>query len=93
MNVKEHYAVLARKKLRELQLEQKYTAAEFSRLVGIKSEQQLYHYECDVNKITIDTLIFAPSCLQADIHQFFESLIAEKIRQEHDAFSLINSDI
>lgn len=59
MNVKEHYAVLAGKKLRELRLEQKYTAAEFARLAGIKSEQQLYRYERGMNKITIDTLIFA----------------------------------
>ncbi|EFE51741.1 DNA-binding helix-turn-helix protein [Providencia rettgeri DSM 1131] len=92
MNVKEHYAVLAGKKLRELRLEQKYTAAEFARLAGIKSEQQLYRYERGMNKITIDTLIFALSCLQVDIPQFFESLIVEEIRQEKAEFSLINSD-
>ncbi|HEM8293631.1 helix-turn-helix domain-containing protein [Providencia vermicola] len=74
MTVKNTYAVLAGKKIKALRLDAGYTTSQFSRLIGCKSEQQLYRYERGVNKINVDMLVLALKVLDVDIGNFFEQL-------------------
>ncbi|HBO25041.1 helix-turn-helix domain-containing protein [Providencia sp.] len=63
--------------LKKLRCEAGFTAFQFAKLVGIKSEQQLYRYERGVNKIGIDELVAALKALDINIGEFFERLEKE----------------
>lgn len=68
------YAVLVGKRLKVLRNKAGYTTSQFSRLIGNKSEQQLYRYERGLNKIDIDTLVFYFRVLHIDVTSFFKQL-------------------
>ncbi|ENL8516757.1 helix-turn-helix transcriptional regulator [Providencia rettgeri] len=76
MIIKNTYAVLVGKQIKELRMNAGYTASQFSRLVGCKSEQQLYRYERGVNKMDIDTLVLSIKVLNIDMKEFFERIDA-----------------
>ncbi|MEY0976090.1 helix-turn-helix domain-containing protein [Providencia rettgeri] len=84
MITKDRYAVLAGKIIRELRRNAGYSRAEFTRLVGCKSEQQLYRYETGINKIDIDTLVLSLEVLNIDSHHFFERLRIEDLNNQAD---------
>lgn len=78
---KNNYALFVGKKLRTLRQEAGYTVPEFVKLVGYKSEQQLYRYERGMNKIDIDTLVMSLNVLNINVGQFFEDVINENKKE------------
>ena len=71
------YSALAGCKLKQLRKEAGYTSAEFAKLSGCKSSQQLYRYEKGAHKIDLDTLVSALKVLSVDIGIFMENLTKE----------------
>ncbi|EMI2314523.1 helix-turn-helix transcriptional regulator [Providencia rettgeri] len=65
--------------LKKLRCDAGFTAFQFAKLVGIKSEQQLYRYERGVNKIGIDELVAALKALDISIGDFFEQIDKESL--------------
>lgn len=68
-----------------------FTAFQFAKMAGIKSEQQLYRYERGVNKIGIDELVAALKVLNFNIGEFFEQL--EKQSSITDEQVNVNVDV
>jgi len=85
MIAKNTYTVLVGKKIKELRLGSGYKLFQFAKLIGCKSEQQLYRYERGINKIDIDTLISALKVLNVDVREFFEQLDEEFIQESTDS--------
>ncbi|MDR2225277.1 MAG: helix-turn-helix domain-containing protein [Providencia sp.] len=84
MIAKNTYTVLIGKKIKNLRLESGYKLFQFAKLIGCKSEQQLYRYERGINKIDIDTLISALKVLNVDVRDFFEQLDEEFVNESID---------
>lgn len=87
MNTKIPVSTLIAKKIKNLRCSEGYTASEFAKLAGCKSEQQVYRYERGINKIDIDTLISMLKGLNINVGQFFEQIIDEK-NDEFDDYNL-----
>lgn len=81
MIAKNIYTVLIGKKIKMLRQESGYKTFQFAKLIGCKSEQQLYRYERGINKIDIDTLISALKILHVDVKEFFEQLDEEFVNE------------
>ena len=75
MNTGSTVSTLVGLKIKALRRDAGYTASEFTRLAGCKSEQQLYRYERGINKIDIDTLISYLKVLNINVGIFFEELV------------------
>lgn len=75
------------KNIKRLRHSEGYTAREFAKLAGCKSEQQVYRYERGINKIDIDTLVSVLKGLNINVGQFFEQIIDE-VNDEFDDYNL-----
>ncbi len=86
MNTDKTISMLIGKKIKSLRSNAGYTASQFARLTGCKSEQQLYRYERAINKIDIDTLVLMLKKLDVSICVFFDQIIDEatEIQKEAD---------
>lgn len=82
MNNVNSISKLAGASLKKLRNEAGFTAFQFAKMTGIKSEQQLYRYERGVNKIGIDELVAALKILSIDIGEFFEKLDKDDVVTE-----------
>lgn len=84
MNSKRAVSTLIGKKIKNLRCNAGYTASEFAKLAGCKSEQQVYRYERGINRIDIDTLVSMLKGLDMNVGQFFEQIIDEKNDEFYD---------
>lgn len=86
MNTDKTISMLIGKKIKSFRSNAGYTASQFARLTGCKSEQQLYRYERAINKIDIDTLVLMLKKLDVSICVFFDQIIdgATEIKKEAD---------
>ncbi|MFP4816851.1 helix-turn-helix domain-containing protein [Providencia hangzhouensis] len=74
MIARKYICSISGRRLKALRKAAGYTTSQFSLLLGNKSEQQLYRYECGVNKMDIDTLVSYLKVLHVDVASFFEQL-------------------
>ncbi|QZY66545.1 helix-turn-helix domain-containing protein (plasmid) [Providencia rettgeri] len=85
MIAKNTYAILIGRKIKKLRQEAGYKLFPFAKLIGCKSEQQLYRYERGINKIDIDTFISALKILNVDVKEFFDQLDEEFVNELTDS--------
>lgn len=84
MSMNRTVSALVGQKVKSLRRDAGYTASQFSKLTGCKSEQQLYRYERGINKIDIDTLASALKVLNVNIEFFFEQVMEEAYKEPID---------
>ncbi|EJD6048639.1 MULTISPECIES: helix-turn-helix domain-containing protein [Providencia] len=60
--------------LRQLRIKARLSVFELSRMAGIESEQQLYRYEYEIDKIGIAETVAILKVLNVDIESFFSNL-------------------
>ncbi|QZY63193.1 helix-turn-helix domain-containing protein [Providencia rettgeri] len=77
MNTGSTASKLIGRNIKRLRCSEGYTASEFAKLTGCKSEQQVYRYERGINKIDIDTLVSMLSSLDVNVGSFFEQIVNE----------------
>ncbi|MDR9616856.1 helix-turn-helix transcriptional regulator [Providencia rettgeri] len=85
MNTNKAISILIGRKIKSLRSTTGYTASQFAKLTGCKSEQQLYRYERAINKIDIDTLVLMLKRLNVNISLFFEQIINEAAEMDKEA--------
>ncbi|MDH2379564.1 helix-turn-helix transcriptional regulator [Providencia rettgeri] len=85
MNTNKAISILIGRKIKSLRSTAGYTASQFAKLTGCKSEQQLYRYERAINKIDIDTLVLMLKRLNVNISLFFEQIINEAAEMDKEA--------
>ncbi|MEQ5204857.1 helix-turn-helix transcriptional regulator [Providencia rettgeri] len=74
-----HTSILSRlagAKLKAERVSKGYKRHEIAQKLS-KSDQQLFRYERGINKMDLDTLINYCHVLSIDIHDFFDSLLAD----------------
>ncbi|EJD6376015.1 MULTISPECIES: helix-turn-helix domain-containing protein [Providencia] len=64
--------------LRQLRINAGLSVFELSRMAGIESEQQLYRYEYEIDKIGIAETVAILKVLNVDIESFFSNLDEDK---------------
>ncbi|WP_262417043.1 helix-turn-helix domain-containing protein [Providencia rettgeri] len=91
MNTNKTISILIGKKIKILRMYAGYTASQFTRLTGCKSEQQIYRYERAINKIDIDTLVLMLQKLDVNVSHFFEQIIVEATEMTKESDDIINT--
>ena len=84
MNADTTVSLLIGRKIKSLRCSAGYTASEFAKLTGCKSEQQLYRYERAVNKIDIDGLISMLKSLDVNVSHFFDQIVEEAAEKSEE---------
>ncbi|EMT5584118.1 helix-turn-helix domain-containing protein [Providencia stuartii] len=83
MNTKYPVACAVGQKIKSLRKSQGYTVFQLAKEIDI-SEQQLFRYECGVNRIDIDCLVRVLKVLDVNMGEFFSEILQDDTHANED---------